>query len=167
MFVLGLYLGHDVAHRRRVPFAAPRSFDSPRVQFCCDLAKGCAPCPDLLDHWQDVLSMGRRPRFVHRRAPAGRLTLSKHVFTERFALDDVRELLGVEADKLATYRISLTPQVMRSHADVYNFRKANVHFGRCGESSDHFGKTGRVEAFWFSRKTADRCLLKAAGWQAV
>ena len=27
----------------------------------------------------------------------------KHVFTERFALDDFRELLGVEADKLTTY----------------------------------------------------------------
>ena len=27
----------------------------------------------------------------------------KHVFTERFALDDVRELLGVSADKLTTY----------------------------------------------------------------
>lgn len=64
-----------IFHSRRIPFAAPRSFDSPRVQFCRDLAKGCAPRPDLLDHWQHVLSMGQRPRLVHRCALARRLTL--------------------------------------------------------------------------------------------
>lgn len=44
----------------------------------------------------------------------------KHIFTERFSVDNFRELLGVEADKLATFgnlnQYAIKPALMEVNA---------------------------------------------------
>ncbi len=156
----------NVPHGSRVPLTAQYRFDPRCIQFCRDLAKGCASCPDLLDHRKNALCMGQRLRLVYRCALSRRLTLLRSSRRDKPAQLDptrlrlrqcphqlwaIRPLTAFDLNKLC-YDLAPAPDVRRNRrALCFELQAAlTLAFGKYAKVGDEFHG---LSPFYVVRKT--------------